>query len=62
MNSLLLATSLALSNPEIDIQIEKEEMTQMEKYHKKRKMKNAAITAGFIIVGHALIFGPLYIK
>jgi len=60
MNSLLLASSLILSNP--DIQIEKEQMTQMEKYHKKRKLKNAAITAGFIIVGHALIFGPLYIK
>ena len=60
MNSILLATSLAFANP--DIQIEKEEMTVLEKQHKKRKMRNIAYATGFIILGNVLIFAPLYVN
>ena len=64
MKSLLLVANLAMSDIEeknIFVDDYRYELTVAQKEIKKRKIKNVAIFASFVVVSNILVFGPLYI-
>ena len=64
MKSLLLAANFAMTDIEeknIFVDDYRYELTVAQKEIKKRKIKNVAIFASFVVVSNILVFGPLYI-
>ena len=64
MKSLLLVANLAMSDiGEKNILADDYcyELTSIQKEVKKRKIKNVAIFASFVVISNILVFGPLYI-
>ena len=64
MKSLLLAANFAMTDIEEKnnfVDDYRYELTSLQKDAKKRKIKNVAIFASFVVVSNVLVFGPLYI-